>query len=137
MDAAGSRDRCRWPGVDLCLETVHGDLLEPGGHQAHPVDPPGKVHRQPRAVYKYWAGLRRLRLSRTSLCSGSSSSSSPSSSTWRCLRLSSSTDWWIFWLSTETGTQCKLCRSPLRSHRCSSWIGWDTPVVVQRQLIGV
>ena len=38
--------------------------------------------------------------------------------------------------ATETGTQCKLCRSPLRSHRCSSWIGWDTPVVVQRQLIG-
>ena len=25
------------------------------------------------------------------------------------------------------------CQSPLRSHRCSSWIGWDTPVVVQRQ----
>ena len=34
---------------------------------------------------------------------------------------------------TETGTQCKLCKSPLRSHRCSSWVGWVTPVVVQRQ----
>ena len=58
MNAAGSRD---WPGVDLCLET--GDLLEPGALQAHPVDPPGRL-RQPRAVYKYWAGLR---LARTSL----------------------------------------------------------------------
>ena len=27
---------------------------------------------------------------------------------------------------TETGTQCKLCQNPLRSHRCSYWTGWDT-----------
>ena len=60
VDAAGSRDRRHRQGVDLRLEAVHKDLLEPGGHQAHTVDPPGRVHRQPRAVYKYWARLRRL-----------------------------------------------------------------------------
>ena len=48
-----------------------------------------------------------------------------SSSTWRCLSFSSSTEWWCSCF-TETGTQCKLCRSPSRFFRCSSWTGWDT-----------
>ena len=57
-----------------------------------------------------------------------------SSSTWRCLSFSSSTVWWCSCF-TETGTQCKLCRSPSRFFRCSSWtVG--TPVVVQRQVLG-
>ena len=34
-----------------------------------------------------------------------------SSSTWRCLSFSSSTEWWCSCF-TETGTQCKLWRSP-------------------------
>ena len=47
---------------------------------------------------------------------------------------SSSTEWWCSCF-TETGTQCKLCRSPSRFFRCSSWtVG--TPVVVQRQVLG-
>ena len=30
-----------------------------------------------------------------------------------------------------------LCRRPARSHRCSSWTRLMTPVVVQRQVLGV
>ena len=52
-------------------------------------------------------------------------SSRISSSTWRCLSFSSSTEWWCSCF-TETGTQCKLCRSPSRFFRGSSWTGWDT-----------
>ena len=29
------------------------------------------------------------------------------------------------------------CAEDRRFARCSSWIGWDTPVVVQRQVLGV
>ena len=47
-------------GTDV--EAVHGGLLVSGGLQAYPVDPPRGLHRQPRAVYKYWARLRRLHL---------------------------------------------------------------------------
>ena len=44
-DADGRVWTCVW-------KAVHRGLLVPGRHQAHPVDPPGFVHRQPRAVYK-------------------------------------------------------------------------------------
>ena len=53
---------CGWlsgPMLTAGRGLVHGGLLVPEGHQAHPVDPPGAVHRQSRAVYKYWARLRR------------------------------------------------------------------------------
>ena len=56
--AAGARLRCRWQGVDLRVEAVHGGLL--GGHQVHPDDPPDRVYHQPRVENKYWARLRRL-----------------------------------------------------------------------------
>ena len=36
-------------------------LLVDGWHSPRPVAPPGGLHRQPRAVHKYWAGLRRVR----------------------------------------------------------------------------
>ena len=48
VDAACARLRCLWQGVDLHVDAVHGALLDPGGHQAHPEDPPDRVHRQPR-----------------------------------------------------------------------------------------
>ena len=37
-----------------------------------------------------------------------------------------------FVASQRQGSQCKLCRRR-RFARCRSWIGWDLPVVVQRQ----
>ena len=58
---------------------------------------PGGVHRQPRAVFNYWAGLRSWPLW-TFLWSRSSSSSSPSSISSRCLSFSSSTECWSFLL---------------------------------------
>ena len=58
VDAACARLRCLRQGVDLRVDAVHRDLLNPGGHQALPEDPPDRVHRQPRAVQKYWARLR-------------------------------------------------------------------------------
>ena len=39
-----------------------GALLVVVGYATHPVEPPRGSHRQPRAVYKYWARLRRVRL---------------------------------------------------------------------------
>ena len=66
---------------------AHWGVLLERLFQLHPVGAPGWVHRQPRAVYKYWASRRWL----TSFLvwgSCSASSSSP-----RCI--SSSTDWWF------------------------------------------
>ena len=85
------------------------------------VAPPAGIHRQPRAGYKYWAELRRGRLCDhlrqapavlRRVRGGASDSVLRQSGGFSCF--------------TETGTQCKLCRRPLRSHNCSSWTGWDT-----------
>ena len=54
-----------------------------------------------------------------------------SSSTWRCPRLSSSTEWWIFWLRyRETSTQCKTVQKSVVGAVLGSVR--DAPVVVQR-----
>ena len=39
--------------------------------------------------------------------------------------------------ATETSPTVLLCRRPARSHRCCSWTRLVTPVVVQRQVLGV
>ena len=38
---------------------------------------------------------------------------------------------------TETGLTVQNCAEYWRFARCSSWIGWDMPVVVQRQVLGI
>ena len=38
---------------------------------------------------------------------------------------------------TETGLTVQNCAKDRRFARCISWIGWDTPVVVQRQVLGL
>ena len=71
---------CSWLRMVPLLGTK-GALLVAVWHTAYPVDPPGGTHRQPRAVYKYWPGMRRSwRRLWMSLRSSSSSTSSPSSS---------------------------------------------------------
>ena len=44
--------------VDLDLKAGWEARVVSGGYTAHPVDPPGGDHRQPRAVDKYWARMR-------------------------------------------------------------------------------
>ena len=51
------RGHC-WPHVDLHLRARWEIRVVSGGFTARPVDPPGRAHRQPRAVYKYWARMR-------------------------------------------------------------------------------
>ena len=50
-------------GVKWCQIATQGwaVLLVDGRHSPRPVAPPGRFYRQPRVVYKYWAGLRRVR----------------------------------------------------------------------------
>ena len=91
------------------------------GHTAHPVDHPGRIHRQPRAVSKYWAGLGRT----------------------------ASSHWWTFLLATETGfavpqTQCidgvvvlpvevvHTGRTVWKTVEISVVVG-NVPVIMQRQ----
>ena len=38
-------------------------------------------------------------------------------------------------VASQRQVQCKLCQSPLSSHRCCSWTRLMTPVVVQRQVL--
>ena len=68
---------------------------------------------------KYWAPRRWLRPLWTSLRSSATSSSSPSSSSWRCLSFSSSTLWWVS-LFAETGLTVQTVQ---KTGWCSSWIG--------------
>ena len=61
-----------------------------------------------------------LCLSRWSTCPRSL----PETPSPRCLRFSSSTEWWTFQLHAEIGTRsAKLCSRPWRSHRSLSWLG--------------
>ena len=50
-------------GVKWCQIATQGGRCYcwMAGTSPRPVAPPGGLHRQPRAVYKYWAGLRRVR----------------------------------------------------------------------------
>ena len=47
----------RWLRMVPLLRAQGSPLVEVG-YATHPVDSPGGTHRQPRAVYKYWARLR-------------------------------------------------------------------------------
>ena len=66
----------------------------------------------------------------------SSSSSSPLSSSSRCLSFSSSTEWWIFWLRDRDRytVQTVAEGSFDRTGAVLGLVG--TPVVVQRQVLG-
>ena len=55
-----------WPSM-VAVRGCAGVVLVASGHTVQPVDPSYETPRQPRAGYKYFARLRRLRLSRTSL----------------------------------------------------------------------
>ena len=50
-------------GVKWCQIATQGGRCYwvDGWHSPRPVAPPGGLHRQPRAVYLYWAVLRRVR----------------------------------------------------------------------------
>ena len=134
---ASSSRRCRrlcchgtWMQMAANGATARDQGGSTGGCLAHsiPSGPSGGTHRQPRAVYKNWAGLRRSwRRLWTSLRSSSSSTSSPSSSSWMCLRFSSSTGCCRFQLlHRDRYAQCKLCSKPAFR---SSWVVVDMPCV--------
>ena len=54
--------RCQWPGLVTHLGSHGTNLLVVPGHRPHPVETPVGDHRQPRAVYKYWARVTVLSL---------------------------------------------------------------------------
>ena len=103
---AGTEVGLHWPR----MVAVCGPQGRTGGCWAHGTSSRPHQGESP-ASYKHWAGLRRCAWTPVVdvPVNISSSSSSPSSRAWRCLRLSSSTDCFYFQLCTETGTHSANC----------------------------
>ena len=112
-------------------------LLVDEGHTSRPVGSSCGIHRQPRAVYKYWARLRRcagLWLC-TSLCSTATSSCSPRRSTGWCLRSSSSPECWAFRCEQRRVRTLPNCAEDRRFVRCSSWWKLTCPFACNDRLV--
>ena len=108
MDTNGSESR----GPLVCTSGTSPTYYTQWEPPPPPPPPPGGIHRQPRAVYKYWARLTTSLVSST-LCSSSSS-----------------TEWWKSVVAGchDSYAQWKLGRTSEIPQR-SSWMVVDAPVV--------
>ena len=115
-----------------------GALLVAVWHTACLVDNHGGTHRQPRAVDKYLAGLRRTwRRLWTSLRSSSSSTSSPSSSSWIHLRFRFIDR--LLPLPVAPQRQVRTVQTVQKTSvpQCSSWVVVDMPGVCNDRCLGL